>query len=503
MRTAIIDLGTNSVRFDVYQFNPTGKIDRLHREKIMVRLGEGLFLKGKLSQEATQRTLHTLLKFKEVAQKLHVHRILAFGTSALRDAKDSDSFLKLVFQKCSIQLRIISGIEEAKLIALGILSNEPLKLKRFALVDIGGGSTEISLCQSKKIAYSSSFQLGTARLQQVFLKQSPPSAEKLLQLREFIRNTLILKMEEEHWPKVDLIVGSSGTVRALSKIFKKIYHTPLIERGRLHKLNEKMQTLTPDELLLIPGMEPKRTDMIIAGSILLEESMHALGAKQVRATEYSLRDGILEEERQLFTQGKKYHLSLHLEDLYRQAMHFGKKEKHLRSIVLLADTLFVNLKPIHKLDDEWKAYLAGATLLCKVGEVISIARHSEQSYYIIKNCDLPPMEEWEVDLIAGLCLYHEGHRHPNILLIPFSHRKVKRPIFLKLLSLLRLVNALDTRSETSPRIRSISIEKTGKKRGIELSVAKRTLTGLETINLETEKDLFEQLFKRKLTLKAV
>src|SRR5690349_20184162 len=148
MRIAIIDLGTNSVRFDIHQLGPKkGSVRQLHREKIMVRLGQGVFLNGKLDRSAIQRTLHAFTRFKKSAAQFKAAKTIAFGTSALRESSDGEKFLKLVHERTGIQIRVISGSEEAQLIALGILSNEKTPKGKYALVDIGGGSTEISICR--------------------------------------------------------------------------------------------------------------------------------------------------------------------------------------------------------------------------------------------------------------------------------------------------------------------------------------------------------------------
>jgi len=498
MRIAIIDLGTNSVRFDIHQFNPSYEIKRLHREKIMVRLGEGFFLTGKLHGDAIRRTLHAFVKFKHTAEQLGVHRILAFATSALRDARDANVFINLIYKKTKIKLRIISGLEESKLIGLGILKNERIHQKCFALVDIGGGSTETSICVQGKVIRSHSFQLGTARLQQLFLKNTPPHPKDVDRLREFIRRLIQLKTSSEKWPKVKLVVGSSGTIRALIKIFKKIFGHEWIERGELQALIQLMTPMKAAELLKIPGMEAKRIDLILAGAILLDECMGVLGADRVKPTEYSLRDGILEEQKVLLKKGKKTHLSLHLEELYRQAQLFGKKEKNLRSMVNVAETIFQKLKNIHQLDLEWGVYLSAATILRDVGEIISLSTHSEQSYYIITHCDLPIMEEWEVDLIANLCRYHEGVKcGPKI--VKFYNRKVKLDTFLKLLGMLRIVNSVDTHPEKGVSLKSVRVTK----KNLYLHVSKKQITGLENQYLESEKELFEKVFKRSVQVIAL
>src|SRR5579885_2624154 len=160
MRLGVIDLGTNSVRFDVHQIGSDGELTRLHREQLMIRLGQGALLSKKLDREAIGRTLDAFSRFKRVATHLKTEKIIAFGTSALREVSDRDQLIELIRRSTGISLRVITGAEEAQLIALGVLSNENLPPGRIALVDIGGGSTEISICRGRKVLHSHSFNLG-------------------------------------------------------------------------------------------------------------------------------------------------------------------------------------------------------------------------------------------------------------------------------------------------------------------------------------------------------
>ena len=497
MRIGIIDLGTNSVRFDIHQFSASGRVVQLHREKIMVRLGQDVFVRGSLNKNAIQRTLHAFLSFKKVGARFKVGKILAFGTSALREATDAQRILQAIQVKTGIEVRVISGQDEAKLIALGILSHEKLPKARFALVDIGGGSTEISICRGGRVLHSNSFPLGTARLQQLFLKKVPPTETSLRAMRSFIRNTLTQYFSAEGWPKVEMIVGSSGTIRAIARILKKSFDVSTIERGRLEELTEHMSPLSMAELQKIPGLEPKRTDMIVAGSVLFEECMRALGAKRAVASQFSLRDGMLEEERRLlgYGQGELSHLSLHLDDLHEKAKAFGKDGAHLTRTARLADQVYDGLAPVHHLGPRWKVYLHAAALLRDIGKSVSPANHHLHSYYILKNGDLPAMEEWEVDFLALLSRHHEGMKlEPKK--IAFFRDPEKKAAFTKLLAMLMVVDSLDSGPDSHVRIRQVRILP---KRAQVIFTGKH-LTGLEGLKAESRKDFIKKSLRKVVTV---
>lgn len=299
-RFGIIDLGSNSVRFDVYEFQSKNRANRLIREKVMVRLGQGVFLDQKLHVEAVGKTLRTFDRFKKIIQKLAVKKVVAVATSALRDASDSDELIQEVRDKTGIRIRVISGQKEAELIAKGVLCFEKQLLGQFALVDIGGGSTEITICRDKRILNSASFDLGAARIQQVILRGNPPlqldrPVHPVVQARRHIRRVLLSRIDSEQWPTVPQILGSSGTIRALLQLEQEGRGEGEISKKWLEKIIETMSDQTQTELLRIPGMERRRVDLILAGAILLDEIMDILGAKKVLVTKFSLRDGVLAE----------------------------------------------------------------------------------------------------------------------------------------------------------------------------------------------------------------
>ncbi len=491
----------------------------------MVRLGQGVFTLGKLNPEAIRRTLHAFVSFQKTAAEFRVDRMVAFGTSALREAADGNRLLNLIREKTGIEIRVISGVEEAKLIARGVLKNEKSLKGRFGLIDIGGGSTEISICRGKKLSHSTSFSLGTARLQQVFLRSSPPKPigdsdeNPLDSLRNYIRSALLTKMLAERWPKVDRMIGSSGTVRAIAKLIKKGKANKTVERDDLKKLVRTMSEMTTTELLGLPGMEAKRVDMILAGAVLLEECMNITSAKKVTATEFSLRDGILEEQREAISSDIRSPLSQHLDDVRSRVQKVHPEMVHLDTVAKHAGFLFDKLKRVHHLNSDWKPYLVAACYLHDIGEVISPTNHEEHSYYFAKNADFTPLEKWESEFIARLCLYHRVGR-PELDGV-FSKNGVKKVAkkmtkknaakggklsqkeeerknaFLKLLALLRVADALDRNHRAQVGIASVRIA--GKVIKIVIR-AKRGSGDLELLRIEQKKALFEEVFKKRLVV---
>lgn len=498
-RIAVIDLGTNSVRFDVHEVGPRHAVRLLHREKLMVRLGENLFTGGKLDRNAVRRTLQAFASFRHTADDLKADKIVAFGTSALREASDGETLLAGIRDAVGIDVRVISGREEARLIAAAVLANEKSAKGDVGLVDIGGGSTEISIVRDGKIVFCHSFPLGAARLQQMFLKDGPPpDPEAVRALKRHTRETLLSKLDRIKRPDVPRLIGSSGTIKALVRLCKKS-GGKAIEYEKLRKLTKRMAKMTTDELRTLPGMEPKRVDLILAGGLLLEACMDVLSAGRTTFTEFALRDGILQREVQLLELQRRLDTEVDLKPLYAQAARFGETEARLKKVVALSEALFSRLAPLHRMSPRWLTYLKLAALFRNSGRAISPIDHEKHSYYIAKHVELPLYERWEREFVAQLCLHHEGGKiDPTAIQFHGVKPEKQSRLFPKLLALLRLVDALDPAQHRGVRAKRIAIRPDS----VRLLISKGERTELALLKLQQKKDLFEKVYGRSLVTAA-
>ncbi len=293
-----MDLGTNSLRFDIYDISRSGHAQLLYHKKDMIRLGEGVFVKQKFAPNAIQRVLKTFTAVCKIAQKHHVQKMVCCATSPFREAKDASHLLKKIKEKTGCTVKVLSGQKEAKLIAKGVLHLCPTPQKT-ALIDIGGGSTEISICEGKKILFSKSLRLGSMRLQHLYLKKNPPSEKAIQKLKKTIRTSL-----QTHIPtsfkKVSCAIGSAGTVKALQKVTAPFHNT--IDRKNLDSFCKKIQKLKLAPLKRLLHTEGRRGDIILAGAILLLEIMHFFNLESLSVVKRGLRDGILLEQVEYETQ---------------------------------------------------------------------------------------------------------------------------------------------------------------------------------------------------------
>lgn len=295
MRLAIIDLGTNSLRFDVFDIFSRSEAKEIHREREMLNLGDELFLSRSLHSELVDRAVERLRRIGARSTELAVDKTIAIGTSALREATDSAEFVARVAGETGILINIVDGGEEAQLIAEGIIANEPDASGPCALIDIGGGSTEVSVVRERKVVFSASIPLGASRVRQLYSLDAPAHAHEqdIARARQEIRGLLTHSLAGEIFTGIEIFFGSSGTLRSLARLYSD---TALLSLEKVTSIVRAIRSMTIEQMLSIPGMEASRSPLIYAGAILTEELLHSCAATEIRITKYSLRHGVLARE---------------------------------------------------------------------------------------------------------------------------------------------------------------------------------------------------------------
>ncbi len=401
MRVGIIDLGTNSVRFDIRQISYDSQPKKIFTDKRMVRLGQDLFKSGRLHPDAIRRTLDAFQAFKVYAQIYRVKKIIAFATSAMREARDADLFVETIKKKTGINIEIISGHREAKLIAEGVMLFDPRAkaFDKFALVDIGGGSVEITICENNKIVHSASFDLGVARLNQMFMLNSKVK-DPMESLKNHIRETLGSTLKKNKWSKVKRIIGSSGTIKTLIRMGKK--GKPFLTRVSLEQLARKMKGLNTSELLNLPGIDPQRLDTIYIGSVLFQEITKSLGASRCYPTEFSLRDGIAANVRQLGDSARVTFKDIDMDSVKDFSIRYTLDSD--RVSIIKARRFFLKFARAFQLKKEKLNLFLAFCYLAPTGKSISFDNFESHTEYLIKNSDFLHLTGIEREALAELCL---------------------------------------------------------------------------------------------------
>ena len=295
MRIASVDIGTNTVRLLVVEVYDSGSFKWLMTDRAVVRLGEGLSRSKRLRPEAMERTLRVLERFKGECRRLKVDRVIPIATAAVREAENGDDFVRLVRDRIGWDVRVISGEEEAYYTYLGVKKGLSLN-NPFLVFDIGGGSTEY-ICASDGLNYRS-LGMGVVKLTEEFLVSDPPVEEELERLREAVRGFLgTLDMDR---CRGVIVVGTAGTPTTLAALDMRLavydpekVHGYRLSLERLESMERWLVSMTSSERLRLPGMEKGREDLIVAGTVIVVETLKFFGSREMVVSEWGIREGVI------------------------------------------------------------------------------------------------------------------------------------------------------------------------------------------------------------------
>ena len=292
-----IDLGSNAIRLIIGKISKEKKIKTLKEIRESVRLGHDVFLTGSISREVQEKAIQTFLKFKEELEKYSVLDLLAVGTSALRESKNSKEFIKKVKSRTKIELKPISGEYESKIIYNSIKNFINIKSKNVIMIDVGGGSIEIIYSKAGRFIKSKSFKLGAVRLLERLEKESlseedlPWIIEKnFKEVREYI-HTLT---EREN---IDFCIGTGGNFDRLSKLRNKIFKksTKEFNLSELNTIISRLTKYTYQERIKVFDLKEDRADVIIPAAFVIQKIMEVSSIQLAKVPRVGLKEGLLFE----------------------------------------------------------------------------------------------------------------------------------------------------------------------------------------------------------------
>ena len=454
MRIAAIDIGTNSVHMIVVRLRPDLSFEVIDREKAMVRLGAGGLDGRALTNEAMTAALQALSRFKRLAESHEVDEILAAATSATREARNGGEFLARVERETGIRPRVIPGSEEARLIHQAAVYGVDVGSARAVVVDIGGGSVEITLGTATAIQLARSFKVGVIRLTERFVQSDPISDRDARKLTRFVLNDIDRHCEQITGIGFDRVIGTSGTILSLGAVAaanaRGVAPTDLrnlrVSAKQIRRLRKNVSSLDLESRLALPGLDPRRADLVVAGAILLDTILRRLGAEDLTLCDLALREGLIldyiRRNRRQIAQVDR------IPDVRRRstlelAERCNYYAEHSQQVVRLALALFDQTRGIHGLTDRDREWLEYAALMHDIGGLISFARHHRHSYYLIKNGDLRGFDPDEIEVIALVARYHRRgtprKSHQEYAELPARLRRTVRA----LASILRVAESLD------------------------------------------------------------
>ncbi len=495
---AAIDIGSNSCRLKIARV-VRHRLEVLHEDREVTRLGASVFESGLISPDAMAATLRALKRFYRAVQQHSADRIRAVATSAMRDARNSRAFLAWVRDETGWEVEVISGLEEGRLIYRGVMSNEPDVTGRCLLVDLGGGSCELSLSERRRIVETVSVPLGAVRLTQEFLKTDPPSKDDIARLRQFIARELRKAERRIHPEGVQTVLATSGTAAALSQAGSALdKDAGFTQTETVRRLTRKLTRLANAERAGIEGIGPRRSEIIVAGAHVFAELLERFSLPGFRYSEMGLRDGILAQmlaEQDTRTTAHQQFERERWQGVLETCRRYGVDPRQAEPVRVHAGQLFRDLQSVHALPPEYRVWLEAAAMLRDTGKFLNYQGHHRHAQYIIANSELFGFTPQQRILTSAIARYlgksrpePEGRTMRQVP--PTDHEHVKRAVVL-----LRLAVALN--QDRASDVLKVRVRVFPKRVLLEV-LPGRTGAELELWSLRKEDSYFREVFRREL-----
>jgi exopolyphosphatase/guanosine-5'-triphosphate,3'-diphosphate pyrophosphatase len=504
---AAVDIGSNSVRLKIARLQG-GRLRSVHEDREVTRLGEGAFRSGFLTPESMAETVKVLRRFHRATQQVVTDTVRIVATSALRDARNSQAFLEWVRSATGWRVEIISGVEEARLIHLGLVSSGRVDRSSALMIDLGGGSCELTVSQGGHIRDAVSLPLGAVRLTDEFLGHDPSRKGELKRLRGFVAREVGRIADRIASARVKNVIATSGTAAALAAVASHLRRgnnrqRSLVSRAEMARIAKRLARLPVAERREIEGIGPRRAEIIVAGAQVYHELLDRLRLKAFRYSPLGLRDGILAQmaaDYDRSTRSGRQIESERWESILKAVDHYRVDRKHALDVRESAMLLFSALRSVHRLPPEYREWISAAAMLYEVGDYVNRNGRHRHAHYIISNSEILGYTPQQRRLIAAVARYL-GKSRPNTDDAPMKLvETADRADVQKAILLLRLARALNlgrSRAVEKVRIGLRSAE-------VKLTLVPRRRMGvdLELWAVEKENDYFREVFGRELATAA-
>ena len=504
---AAIDIGSNSVRLKISRLQH-GRLKEIHEDREVTRLGEGVFSGGLLSPESMSETVRVLRRFNRAIQEWGTDSVHVVATAALRDARNSRAFLEWVRSTTGWTIEIISGLEEARLIHLGIVSSSRIGVDSALLVNLGGGSCELTLSRKGQLRDTVSLPLGAVRLTNEFLKHDPPRKSELKRLRGFVGREIGKVQDRIKSARVRAVIATSGTAAALAGVAT---HLARFKSGRasaatremMRRIVKQITRLPIEQRRKIPGIGPRRAEIICAGAVVYAELLERCHLSGFRYSALGLRDGILAQmaaDYDRSTRSGRAVESERWESIKRAVEHYRVDLQHALHVRESALLLFSSLKSVHHLPPEYQEWLSAAAMLYEVGDYVNRNGHHRHTYYIIANSEILGYTPQQRRIIGAIARYlgksrpTPGDGQMNSLSPEEQQNVTKASV------LLRVARALNL--GRTQAVEHVAISARSGSVVIKLTPRGKASVDLELWAIEKDRDYFREVFGRALSAAA-
>ena len=505
---AAIDIGSNSVRLKISRL-VGGRLKTIHEDREVTRLGEGVFSGGLLSPESMSNTVRVLRRFHRATQEAGTDSVKIVATAAMRDARNSRAFLEWVRSTTGWTIEIISGLEEARLIHLGIISAGRLGASSVLLIDLGGGSCEVTLSRDGQLRDTVSLPLGAVRLTGEFLQHDPPRKIELKRLQEFVAREMTRVPDRIKSARVGAVIATSGTAAALVEAARHMARTrkrhpaTYATREMIRQLAKQITRLPLEQRRKVPGIGPRRAEIICAGAVVYAELLERCHLAGFRYSALGLRDGILAQMAADYDRSTKSGRAVESErwESIKQAVERYRVDLnhalHVRDAALL---LFSSLKSVHQLPPEYREWLSAAAMLFEVGDYVNRNGHHRHTYYIIANSDILGYTPQQRRIIGSIARYL-GKSRPTPGDGPMNSLSVEEQEYVTKASvLLRIARALNMGRSQS--VGKVGVSARNGRITMKLTPRGKASVDLEVWSIEKDRAYFREVFGREFSVAA-
>jgi exopolyphosphatase/guanosine-5'-triphosphate,3'-diphosphate pyrophosphatase len=504
---AAVDIGSNSVRLKISRLSGRS-LREIHEDRQVTRLGDGVFRTGLLTPEAIADTVKVLRRFHRTVQQEGADSVRVVATSALRDARNSQAFLEWVRSTTGWKVEIISGLEEARLIHLGLVSTLRVSAAPVLMVDLGGGSCELTISTQGHIRETVSLPLGAVRLTNEFLQHDPPRKAELLRLRGFVEREIGRISDRIMRARPKAVIATSGTAASLAAVGHNLYKTKdpratAVSRAQMRRIAKMLARRPLEQRIKLPGVGPRRAEIVIAGAVVYSELLELCQLAGFRYSPLGLRDGLLAQmaaEYDRSTRSGKHIQSERWDSVRAAVDHYGVEMDHALQVREAAMHLFKALKSVHRLAPEYAEWLSAAAMLYEVGDYVNRNGRHRHAYYIIAHSEILGYTPEQRRIIAATARYL-GKSRPvpgdaAMKVLPPADRENVRKASL----LLRLARALNL--GRSGAVRGARVKVGDTLVNLVLLARPRASVDLELWAVEKERAYFLEVFGRELSAAA-
>ena len=497
---AAIDVGSNAMRCVVASIDGERRVELLENIREPVRLGQDVFTHGVIAEGTMDRAAEAFRRFADVIRAHGAIWTKALATSATREALNKETFIDRIFQASGIELATIGSEEEARLIHLAVMQRISLKNKLALLVDIGGGSTEITIASGESVLSTESYRMGSVRLLQLLEESKHDEQEFTTLVQEYVDATQRRIVREIGERTIDLCIGTGGNIETLGDLRRQMLgkdRDSVLALGELESLLKTLRSMSFQERIARIGLRPDRADVILPAAIIIRRIMRQAGTEMLQIPRVGLKDGILVDMIQELYGEKR---GLDRDQVMASAMALGRKyafdEQHALTVARFAVELFDQTRPLHNLALEHRLMLEVAALLHDIGTFVNVTGHHKHTQYLLLASPLVGLAREQMAIVANVARYHRKSlpkpQHDAYRVLSSRDRVVVS----KLAAVLRLADAMD--NEHASKVEEFSVEL--KRPQFVLRLKGQDDLLLEKWALMQKAPMFEEVYSVRLTI---